>query len=83
MKMDLRIPMGMLFTLIGTILGAFGLSTRSNPDMYSKSLGIDMNLWWGIVLLAFGIVSLALGRHGQTEIEKQGTRDQGTKKARA
>ena len=74
MKIDLRIPMGMLFTFIGTILGAFGLATRNNPGMYAKSLGIDINLWWGIVLLAFGIVSLALGRHGQTAIEKKGSR---------
>ena len=71
MKIDLRVPMGMLFTLMGTILGAFGLATRNNPDVYAKSLGIDVNLWWGIALLAFGIVSLALGRRGQMEMEKQ------------
>ena len=51
---DPRISMGMLFTLIGTILTAFGLSTRSNADMYVKSMGIDANLWWGFVLLVFG-----------------------------
>jgi hypothetical protein len=70
MKMDVRIPMGMLFTLMGTILAAFGLSTRNQPDIYTKSLGIDLNLWWGVVLLAFGIVVLALGRRGQMQIEK-------------
>lgn len=74
MKMDLRVPMGMLFTLMGTILGAYGLATRNNPDLYTKSLGIDLNLWWGIALLAFGIVSLALGRRGQMKIEKQGNK---------
>jgi len=36
---DPRISMGMLFTLIGTILTAFGLATRSNPDVYVKSMG--------------------------------------------
>ena len=70
MKLDLRVPMGMFFTLTGTILAAFGLSTRTRPDFYAKSLGIDMNLWWGFVLLAFGIGLLALGRHAQAEIEK-------------
>jgi hypothetical protein len=74
MKLDLRVPLGMLFTLVGTILGAYGLSTRNNPDMYVKSLGIDMNLWWGIALLVFGIVSLALGRRGQMKIEKAETK---------
>lgn len=67
---DPRISMGMLFTLIGTILTAFGLSTRSNADVYVKSMGIDANLWWGLVLLVFGIVILTLGRRGQIKLEK-------------
>jgi|HubBroStandDraft_6_1064221.scaffolds.fasta_scaffold4011762_1 hypothetical protein len=70
MKLDLRAPMGMFFTLTGTILTAFGLSTRTRLDFYAKSLGIDANLWWGIVLLAFGITLLTLGRHAQARIEK-------------
>ncbi|MGA2907870.1 MAG: hypothetical protein ABSE36_09230 [Terracidiphilus sp.] len=68
---DPRISMGMLFTLIGTILTVFGLSTRSNADVYAKSLGIDANLWWGLVLLVFGIVALMLGRRGQAKLEKE------------
>lgn len=67
---DPRISMGMLFTLIGTILTAFGLSTRSNADVYAKSMGIDANLWWGLVLLVFGIAALTLGRRGQAGLEK-------------
>ena len=68
---DARISMGMLFTLIGTILTAFGLATRANATVYTKSLGIDANLWWGLVLLAFGVVVLFLGRRGQAQIEKE------------
>ena len=68
---DLRISIGMLFTLIGTVLTAFGLGTRSNADMYAKSLGIDANLWWGLVLLVFGIAALILGRRGQIKLEKK------------
>lgn len=70
MKLDLRIPLGMLFTLMGTILAAFGLSTRNHSDLYTKSLGIDVNLWWGPVLLVFGVVALTLGRRGQLRMEK-------------
>jgi hypothetical protein len=66
---DPRILLGMLFTLIGTILTAFGLSTRANADVYAKSLGIDANLWWGLVLLVFGIVTLTLGRRAQARLE--------------
>jgi hypothetical protein len=74
MKLDLRIPMGMLFTLMGTILAAFGLSTRDHADLYARSLGIDVNLCWGFTLLAFGIVMLALGRRGQAKMENQATK---------
>jgi hypothetical protein len=66
---DPRILLGMMFTLIGTILTAFGLSTRTNADVYAKSLGIDANLWWGLVLLVFGIVTLTLGRRAQARLE--------------
>ena len=63
-QVDARIPMGMLFTLTGTILTAFGLATRDNAAVYVKSLGIDVNLWWGLALLVFGVVVL-LGRAGR------------------
>lgn len=71
MSLDLRIPMGLMFTLLGVILGAFGLATRGNAAMYARSLGIDANLWWGLVLLLFGLTMLLLGRRGQTRIEKE------------
>jgi len=67
---DPRISLGMLFTLIGTVLTAFGLATRSNADVYSKSMGIDANLCWGLVVLVFGILVLTLGRRGQMKQEK-------------
>jgi solute:Na+ symporter, SSS family len=70
MKMDMRIPLGMMFTLFGTMLAAFGLSTRDNVGLYLKSLGIDVNVWCGFVLLVFGILMLALGRRGQAKMEK-------------
>ena len=82
MKLDVRIPLGMLFTLMGTILAAFGMATRANTDFYTKSLGIDLNLWWGPVLLVFGVTMLMLGRHGQMAMEKtanKGPRERGNK----
>jgi hypothetical protein len=71
MNLDLRLPMGLMFTLTGTILTAFGLSTRERTDLYVKSLGIDANLWWGIVLLVFGIFMLVLGRRGQMRMLRE------------
>lgn len=69
MNIDLRIPMGMMFTLMGAVLMAFGLSTESNAAIYVKSLGIDANLWCGVVLLVFGLVLVTMGRRGQARIE--------------
>jgi flagellar biosynthesis protein FliR len=66
---DVRISIGMMFTLIGTILTAFGLGSRSHPAFYAKSLGINVNLWWGLVLVVFGVAVLMLGRRGQMEME--------------
>lgn len=71
MNLDLRIPMGLMFTMIGAILTAFGLATRENTGLYAKSLGINANLWWGIVLLVFGIFMLVLGRRNQIRMLNQ------------
>jgi hypothetical protein len=71
MNLDLRIPMGLMFTMTGAILTAFGLATRENTGLYAKSLGINANLWWGIVLLVFGIFMLVLGRRNQIRMLNQ------------
>lgn len=64
MNLDLRIPMGLMFTLIGLILSVFGLMTHGDA-MYAKSLGLNANLDWGVVLLIFGSAMFILGRRGQ------------------
>jgi membrane protein implicated in regulation of membrane protease activity len=68
MILDLRIPMGGMFTLVGMILTAFGLATNGRPGFYAQSLGINANLWWGLVLFAFGVIMLLLGRRGQKRL---------------
>ena len=65
MNLDLRIPMGLMFTLVGLILTVFGLATNGDGALYERSLGINANLWWGVVLLAFGLVMYTFGRIGQ------------------
>jgi len=56
MNLDLRLPIGLMFSLFGVMLTAFGL--LSDAAIYDRSLGINVNLWWGMVLLAFGLVML-------------------------
>jgi hypothetical protein len=59
MNLDIRIPTGLLFSIIGVILIVYGAFTRGS-EMYQKSLGININFWWGLALVAFGLVMLAL-----------------------
>ncbi|MGH7579781.1 MAG: hypothetical protein ACREM9_06390 [Gemmatimonadales bacterium] len=63
MKLDLRLPIGLMFTIIGVLLTIFGLT--SDQAIYARSLGINVNLWWGLVLLAFGLVMLGLTVRGR------------------
>ena len=58
MGLDIRIPIGSLFVILGALLAGYGL--LSNPAIYQRSLGVDINLWWGAALLAFGVAMLAL-----------------------
>jgi hypothetical protein len=56
MNLDLRLPLGLMFTIFGALLTLFGLI--SDQAVYQQSLGINVNLWWGLVLLLFGLVML-------------------------
>ena len=58
MGLDIRLPIGMMFTLIGALLAGSGFLTRGDAVMYQRSLDININLWWGLVLLAFGLLML-------------------------
>lgn len=65
MGLDIRTPIGSLFAILGVLLVGYGLV--SDSSIYQRSLGINVNLWWGGVLLAFGAVMLWLGRGGSKE----------------
>jgi len=58
MGLDIRLPIGMMFSLLGAILVIYGLATGGDNEMYKSSLGTDINLWWGFVLFVFGAVML-------------------------
>lgn len=60
MGLDLRLPIGLLLSIIGVLLTAFG--AVGDAAIYQRSLGINVNLYWGIVLLVTGLVLLAAAR---------------------
>ena len=59
MNFDLRIPVGLMFTVFGLILVGVGLF--GGPALVVQSLGINLNLWWGLAQLVFGVVMLGFG----------------------
>ena len=59
---DIRIPIGLMFSIIGVLISVFGLTTMSDTAMYQKSLGINVNLMMGVLMLVFGLVMLYFAR---------------------
>ena len=55
---DIRIPIGLMFSIVVVLITGFGFFTMSNTEMYHKSLGINVNIIMGIVMLAFGLIFL-------------------------
>ncbi len=57
---DIRIPIGLMFSILGMLITGFGIFTGSNGEMYQKSLGINVNIIMGVLMLAFGLIMLFL-----------------------
>jgi hypothetical protein len=68
MRLDVRLPIGGMFTLIGGLLVIYGLV--SDKAIYSRSLDININLWWGLVMLVFGVLMLVLARKATQEARR-------------
>lgn len=62
MGLDIRLPIGGLFTVLGLLLAGYGLV--SEKALYERSLGINVNLEWGLVMLIFGVIMVVLGSRG-------------------
>jgi len=62
MGLDIRTPIGLMFATLGIVLVLTGLLVDSS--VYQHSLGINVNLWWGLVLLVFGGLMFIFGRRG-------------------
>jgi hypothetical protein len=58
--LDIRFPIGLMFSIVGLIITVYGLTTLGHDAMYVKSLGVNVNLLSGIGTLAFGLVMLLL-----------------------
>jgi hypothetical protein len=65
--LDVRLPIGGLFTALGLLLGGYGLATAGDPTHYARSLSVNINLWWGLIMLAFGLLLLLAASLGRRE----------------
>jgi len=59
MGLDIRLPIGLMFVILGVLLAGWGLV--SDEAIYERSLGININLIWGTILIVFSVVLLWLG----------------------
>jgi len=64
MGLDIRIPLGMMFLSTGGMMLLYGLFTRGSV-IYEKSMGININLYWGLVMFLFGLVMFLFGRRAK------------------
>jgi hypothetical protein len=66
MSLDIRLPIGLMFAVLGALLTLFGLI--SDNAIYQRSLGINVNLLWGLCLFTFGAFMFVLGRRGTSAV---------------
>jgi hypothetical protein len=60
-QLDVRLPMGLLFLILGLVLVGYGVV--ADPAIYAHhSLGQNVNLHWGVAFAGFGAVMLWLAR---------------------
>jgi hypothetical protein len=62
MGLDIRWPIGLMFSLVGLLMTIYGFATKGDAEMYHRSLDINVNLWWGMILLVFGVLMLVLAK---------------------
>jgi hypothetical protein len=67
MGLDIRWPIGLMFSLVGLLMTIFGFVTRGDTEMYKRSLDINVNLIWGVILLLFGGFMLAMAMRQKKE----------------
>ncbi len=57
MTIDIRIPLGLLFCVIGSLLIVYGTSSGGSARLFGT---LNLNAAWGAVLLLFGLWMLVL-----------------------
>lgn len=67
MGLDIRWPIGLMFSLVGLLMTGYGVVTKGDAELYRRSLDININLVWGLVLLVFGGFMLFLANRAKNQ----------------
>jgi hypothetical protein len=67
-----------MFGVLGAMLAVYGLFF-SDPAIYQRSLGVNINLWWGVALLAFGAGMYFFGRRANSTMRPADQSPEGRK----
>ena len=65
--LDIRLPIGGLFVVLGLVLAGYGVATNADAEQYARSMSVNINLWWGLVMLLFGALLLLLARRSRRD----------------
>ena len=65
MGLDIRVPTGAMFTVLGILLLIAG--ALADAASIAHSLGININLLWGVVMLIFGATMMGFGLRAQRQ----------------
>ena len=57
LDLDIRLPIAVLFLLLGTLLSGYGLLGPASTGIVDS--GINVNVTWGTVMAFFGAILLA------------------------
>lgn len=82
MGLDIRWPIGLMFSLLGVMLVIFGLATGGS-DIYKASLGMNVNLYWGLLLLVFGAWMLIMAWRGSKQSAETSREEHGSDSTKA
>lgn len=64
MGLDIRWPIGLMFSIVGLLMAGYGLVTGSDAELYKRSLGMNINLIWGVILLVIGLAFVISAKRG-------------------
>jgi hypothetical protein len=70
MGVDIKLPIGLMFSIFGVLLTLYGLFTKADKVLYEPSFGVNVNLWVGLFMLVFGAAMLIMALVGRKKAKK-------------